>query len=59
MCDAPANQDSRDRLATEAGRIVPTQEHVQRIEFVRAKLAELELTESAIADAVEWARRAK
>ncbi len=59
MCEAPANQDSCDSLATESGRITPTQEQVQRFEVVRAKLAELELTESDIADAVEWARRAQ
>lgn len=59
MCDAPEYPKPRDLLAPEEARIPPTQDQAQRIEAVRAKLVELELTESDIADAVDSARRAK
>jgi translation initiation factor IF-1 len=39
------------------GKIVLTPVRLQRGDAVRAKLAELDLTEQDIADAVAWARR--
>jgi hypothetical protein len=39
------------------GRIVLTPVRVQRADAVRAKLAELGITERDLADAVRWARR--
>jgi AbrB family looped-hinge helix DNA binding protein len=39
------------------GRILLTPVRIQRADAVRAKLAELELTEGDIAKAVAWARR--
>jgi translation initiation factor IF-1 len=39
------------------GQIVLTPVRLQRGDAVRAKLAELDLTEQDIADAVAWARR--
>jgi bifunctional DNA-binding transcriptional regulator/antitoxin component of YhaV-PrlF toxin-antitoxin module len=39
------------------GRIILTPVRIQRADAVRAKLAELELTEQDVADAVAWARR--
>lgn len=39
------------------GRIVLTPVRIQRGDAVRAKLAELKLTEADVADAVRWARR--
>jgi hypothetical protein len=39
------------------GQIVLTPVRIQRADAVRAKLAELELQEQDIADAVTWARR--
>lgn len=39
------------------GRIVLTPVRIQRGDVVRAKLAELALTEADVADAVAWARR--
>jgi antitoxin component of MazEF toxin-antitoxin module len=41
------------------GQIVLTPVRLQRGDAVRAKLAELDLTEQDIADAVAWARRSK
>ncbi len=38
------------------GRIVLTPVRIQRGDAVRAKLAELRLTEAEVADAVAWAR---
>jgi hypothetical protein len=38
------------------GQLVLTPVRIQRADGVRAKLAELNLTESDIADAVSWAR---
>jgi len=40
-----------------AGQIVLTPVRIQRGDAVRAKLAELELTDTDVADAVAWARR--
>lgn len=39
------------------GQIVLTPVRIQRADAVRAKLAELDLKEQDIADAVDWARR--
>ena len=39
------------------GQIVLTPVRIQRSDAVRAKLAELDLKEQDIADAVEWARK--
>ncbi len=39
------------------GRIVLTPVRIQRGDAVRAKLAELQLTERDLADAVAWARK--
>ncbi|MEO8738365.1 MAG: AbrB/MazE/SpoVT family DNA-binding domain-containing protein [Casimicrobiaceae bacterium] len=39
------------------GQIVLTPVRIQRADAVRAKLAELELTEEDVADAVTWTRR--
>lgn len=44
-------------VATEAGRIVLTPMRVNRADAVRAKMAELGLSEADVADAVAWARR--
>ena len=41
------------------GQLVLTPVRIQRGDVVRAKLAELNLSESDIADAVAWARRSK
>ena len=43
-------------VTEENGRIVLTPVRVNRADAVRAKLAELGLTEADIADAVAWAR---
>jgi hypothetical protein len=39
------------------GQIVLTPVRIQRADSVRARLAELEITEADIADAVRWSRR--
>lgn len=39
------------------GLIVLTPVHIQRGDAVRAKLAQLKLTEDDVADAIAWARR--
>ena len=44
-------------VTSENGRIVLTPVRVNRADAVRAKLAEVGLSEADIADAVEWARR--
>lgn len=44
-------------VAAEGGRIVLTPVRIQRADAVRAKLAELALTEQDVANAVAWARR--
>lgn len=41
------------------GRIILTPVRIQRADAVRAKLAELSLTEQDVDDAVAWARRGK
>ena len=46
-------------LTKENGRIVLTPVRVIRADAVRAKLAELGLSETDIAEAVAWARRAE
>jgi hypothetical protein len=43
----------------EGGRIILTPVRIQRADAVRAKLAELELTDQDIADAIAWARHEK
>jgi len=45
-------------VQTRDGQIVLTPVRIQRGDAVRAKLAELDLTESDIGDAVTWARAA-
>ena len=42
-----------------AGQIILTPVRIQRGDAVRAKLAELNLTDTDIADAVAWARDSK
>ena len=44
-------------VQTKGGQIILTPVRIQRAGAVRAKLAELELKEQDIADAVAWARR--
>ena len=44
-------------VQTKAGQIILTPVRIQRADSVRAKLAELDLTEQDIADAVDWARK--
>ena len=44
-------------IRAEDGQIVLTPVRIQRADAVRAKLAELDLNEHDIADAVAWARR--
>jgi antitoxin component of MazEF toxin-antitoxin module len=39
------------------GQIVLTPVRIQRADAVRAKLAQLQIDESTIAEAIEWARR--
>jgi len=41
------------------GQLVLTPVRIQRADAIRAKLAELELAESDVADAVVWARSSK
>jgi antitoxin component of MazEF toxin-antitoxin module len=43
-------------VKVENGQIILTPVKIQRADAVRAKLAELNLTEEDIADAVSWAR---
>jgi hypothetical protein len=40
------------------GRVVLTPVRIQCVDAVRAKLAELDLTDQDVSDAVAWARRA-
>lgn len=42
---------------TKGGQIILTPVRLQRADAVRAKLAELELSDQDIADAVAWARK--
>jgi hypothetical protein len=44
-------------VQTRDGQIILTPVRIQRADAVRAKLAELDLTEQDIADAVAWARQ--
>ena len=44
-------------VETRNGQIILTPVRIQRADAVRAKLAELAITEKDVADAVEWARR--
>lgn len=44
-------------VQTRDGQIILTPVRIQRADAVRAKLAELELSEQDIADAVAWARQ--
>lgn len=44
-------------VTSENGRIVLTPVRVNRADAVRAKLAEIGVTEADLADAVAWARR--
>lgn len=44
-------------VQTRDGQIILTPVRIQRADAVRAKLAELELSEQDIADAVSWARQ--
>ena len=43
-------------VQTKDGQVILTPVRIQRADAVRAKLAELKLTEQDIADAVAWAR---
>jgi len=45
-------------VRTEDGQIVLTPVRIQRADAVRAKLAELEITEQDVENAVTWARKA-
>jgi hypothetical protein len=44
-------------VVTRDGQIVLTPVRIQRADALRARLAELDLTEADISDAVRWARR--
>ncbi len=44
-------------VSVENGRIVPTLARLQRVDAVRAKLAELNLTEKDLEEAIAWARQ--
>jgi hypothetical protein len=46
-------------VQAKGGQIILTPVRIQRADSVRAKLAELDLTENDIADAVAWARQTK
>jgi hypothetical protein len=46
-------------VQTKGGQIILTPVRIQRADSVRAKLAELDLAEQDIADAVAWARKSK
>lgn len=46
-------------IEVRSGQIVLTPVRIQRGDAIRAKLAELGLTEDDIADAVDWARAAR
>jgi hypothetical protein len=46
-------------VETKNGQIILTPVRIQRADAVRAKLAELKLTEQDLADAVAWARQAQ
>jgi len=44
-------------VVTRDGQIVLTPVRIQRADAVRARLAELDLTEADLADSIRWARR--
>jgi len=44
-------------VTEENGRIVLTPVRIARADAVRAKLADLQISEADVADAVDWARR--
>lgn len=44
------------QVESEGGRIILTPVRIQHADAVRAKLAELDITERDVADAVAWAR---
>jgi hypothetical protein len=46
-------------VQTKGGQIILTPVRIQRADSVRAKLAELDIAEQDIADAVGWARKSK
>jgi hypothetical protein len=46
-------------VQAKGGQIILTPVRIQRADSVRAKLAELDLTEEDISDAVAWARKTK
>ena len=46
-------------VQTRDGQIILTPVRIQRADAVRAKLAELDLSEQDVADAVAWARRSE
>ena len=46
-------------VTSENGRIVLTPVRINRADAVRAKLAEIGITEADVADAVAWARRSE
>ena len=46
-------------VQAKGGQIILTPVRIQRADSVRAKLAELDLTEEDISDAVAWARQTK
>jgi len=46
-------------VQAKGGQIILTPVRIQRADSVRAKLAELDLTEQDISDAVAWARQTK
>jgi hypothetical protein len=47
------------QVETKGGQIILTPVRIQRADSVRAKLAELDISEQDIADAVGWARKSK
>jgi hypothetical protein len=46
-------------VQAKGGQIILTPVRIQRADSVRAKLAELDITEQDVADAVSWARQPK
>ncbi len=46
-------------VKTQGGQIILTPVRIQRADAVRAKLAELDLVENDVVDAVAWARQPK
>ena len=58
MCIRQSGPAEYFDVETRNGQIVLTPVRIQRGDAVRAKLAELDLSEQDIADAVAWARKA-